>query len=71
MHDGEVFYTEAQHEKEMTRVETQCHRWFLAFLAVLCALVLTNAGWVVYEKLTDHPAEIVQEIPDGEETAGN
>jgi len=71
MASNDVFYTEAQHEKEMTRIETQCHRWFLAFLSVLCALILTNAGWIIYERITSNPPEIVQSIPDGEENAGN
>ena len=39
----------AQHEKEMTRMETANRRWFIAFMVVLCMLFATNAGWVIYE----------------------
>ena len=39
----------AQHEKEMTRMETANRRWFIAFLIVLSMLFVTNAGWIVYE----------------------
>lgn len=39
----------AQHEKEMTRMETANKRWFIAFIIVLCMLFATNAGWVIYE----------------------
>lgn len=42
-------YTAAQHEREITRIEIQSHRWFTAFLLVLCMLFMTNAGWVIYE----------------------
>ena len=47
-HDGDI-YTQAQHEKEMTRLEIQCKRWFIAFLIVLCMLFGTNLAWVIYE----------------------
>lgn len=47
-HDGDT-YTQAQHEKEMTRLEIQCKRWFIAFLIVLCMLFGTNLAWVIYE----------------------
>ena len=46
---SEDIYTQAQHEKEMTRLEVQCKRWFIAFLVVLGMLFVTNAAWVVYE----------------------
>lgn len=45
----EDIYTQAQHEKEMTRLEVQCKRWFIAFLTVLVMLFVTNAAWVIYE----------------------
>ena len=48
MSNHELTYTAAQHEREMTRIEIQTKRWFIAFLIVLCALFITNAGWVVY-----------------------
>ena len=45
----EDIYTQAQHEKEMTRLEVQCKRWFIAFLVVLGMLFATNAAWIIYE----------------------
>lgn len=39
----------AQHEKEMTRMETANKRWFIAFLIVLVMLFASNAGWIIYE----------------------
>lgn len=47
-HTGDI-YTQSQHEKEMTRLEVQCKRWFIAFLVVLAMLFVTNVAWVVYE----------------------
>ena len=49
MNDRDMTYTAAQHEREITRIEIQSHRWFTAFLLVLCMLFMTNAGWVIYE----------------------
>ena len=43
------YYTEAQHEREMTRLETANKRWFISFLIVLFMLFGTNIGWVIYE----------------------
>lgn len=45
----EMTYTAAQHEREMTRLETQAKRWFIAFLIVLVMLFGTNLAWVIYE----------------------
>lgn len=45
----EDIYTQSQHEKEMTRLEVQSKRWFIAFLIVLSMLFVTNAAWVIYE----------------------
>lgn len=45
----EMIYTAAQHEHEMTRIETQSNRWFIAFLIVLFMLFGTNLAWVIYE----------------------
>ena len=42
-------YTKWQHEREMTRIETQSKRWFIAFMVVLAMLFITNAAWVIYE----------------------
>lgn len=41
--------TTAQHEKEMTRMETTNKRMFIAFLIVLVMLFATNIAWVIYE----------------------
>lgn len=49
MEKEQMMYTEAQHEREMTRIETQSKRWFIAFLIVLVMLFATNTGWVIYE----------------------
>lgn len=46
---SEDIYTQSQHEKEMTRLEVQCKRWFIAFIIVLAMLFVTNAAWVIYE----------------------
>ena len=46
---SEPVYTMAQHEREMTRLEVQCKRWFIAFIIVLSMLFVTNAAWVIYE----------------------
>ena len=47
--EDEHMITEAQHEKEMTRMEAVNKRWFIAFLVVLTMLFATNAGWIIYE----------------------
>lgn len=41
--------TAAQHEKEMTRMETANRRWFIAFMVVLVMLFASNLAWVIYE----------------------
>lgn len=62
----EDIYTRAQHEKEMTRLEVQCKRWFIAFLVVLGMLFVTNAAWVIYEmSFVDVETTITQENADG------
>lgn len=45
----QMMYTEAQHEREMTRMEAANRRWFIAFLIVLAMLFVTNAAWIIYE----------------------
>lgn len=45
----QMMYTEAQHEREMTRMEAANRRWFIAFLIVLAMLFATNIAWVAYE----------------------
>ena len=62
----QIMYTEAQHEREMTRLEVQCKRWFIAFLVVLAMLFVTNAAWVIYEmSFVDVETTITQENADG------
>lgn len=51
-HTGDI-YTQAQHEKEMTRLEVQSKRWFIAwivtFTVLMVSLIGTNLAWVIYE----------------------
>lgn len=47
--DSMRMITEAQHEKEMTRMETANRRWFVAFMVVLVMLFVSNLAWVIYE----------------------
>ena len=49
MENGMEMISTAQHEKEMTRMETANKRMFIAFLIVLVMLFVTNAAWIVYE----------------------
>lgn len=49
MENGMDMISTAQHEKEMTRMETANKRMFIAFLIVLVMLFVTNAAWIVYE----------------------
>ncbi len=37
------------HEGEMIRMERTNRRWFIAFLILLAALILTNAAWIYHE----------------------
>lgn len=60
----EDIYTRAQHEKEMTRLEVQCKRWFIAFLVVLGMLFVTNAAWVIYENQFEDVV-VTQEVDTG------
>lgn len=46
---SEETYTKWQHEREMTRIEIQCRRWFIAFMVVLVMLFGSNLAWVIYE----------------------
>ena len=47
--DEPEMITVAQHEKEMTRMETANKRWFISFLIVLVMLFASNLAWIVYE----------------------
>lgn len=61
--DGMI--SEAQHEKEMTRMETVNKRWFIAFLVVLVMLFASNLAWVIYENQFQD-VTITQEADTGE-----
>lgn len=61
--DGMI--SEAQHEKEMTRMETVNKRWFVAFLVVLVMLFASNLAWVIYESQFQD-VTITQEADTGE-----
>lgn len=59
------YISEAQHEKEMTRMETSNKRWFILCLVLILLLVGTNAGWIIYEsQFTD--VTMTQEVDTGE-----
>ena len=58
-------YTKWQHEREMTRLETQCKRWFIAFMVVLVMLFGTNLAWVIYEN-SFQDVVVTQEADSGE-----
>lgn len=45
----EEMITVAQHEKEMTRMETANKRWFISFIVVLFMLFASNLAWIIYE----------------------
>lgn len=49
MDKEQCVYTGWQHEREMTRLEIQCKRWFIAFLIVLIMLFGSNLAWIIYE----------------------
>lgn len=49
MSEREMNYSAAQHEREMTRLEVQVDTWRYSFLVVLCLLLISNAGWALYE----------------------
>lgn len=61
---SEDIYTQSQHEKEMTRLEVQCKRWFIAFIIVLAMLFVTNAAWVIYEN-SFQDVVVTQEVDTG------
>lgn len=60
MENGMDMISTAQHEKEMTRMETANKRMFIAFLIVLVMLFVTNAAWIVYENQF-HDVVVTQE----------
>lgn len=63
--EDERVYTLWQHEREMTRLETQCKRWFIAFLIVLILFVGTNLTWVIYE-MQYQTVTVTNEVDTGE-----
>lgn len=44
------YISEAQHEKEMTRMETANKRWFILCMVLVLLLVGTNVAWMIYEQ---------------------
>lgn len=62
----QMMYTEAQHEREMTRLEVQCKRWFIAFLVVLGMLFATNAAWTIYENQYQYVVVTQDAFVDGD-----
>lgn len=64
--DGHI--SEAQHEKEMTRMETANKRWFILCLVLILLLVGTNAGWMIYESQFQD-VSMTQEVDTGEGNA--
>lgn len=64
----EDIYTQAQHEKEMARLEIQCKRWFIAWLVtfavLMTALIGTNLAWVIHENQYQDVV-VTQEVDTG------
>ena len=62
------YISEAQHEKEMTRMETANKRWFILCIILVLLLVGSNAGWMIYEnQFVD--VSLDQQIDTGEGSA--
>lgn len=59
------YISEAQHEKEMTRMETSNRRWFIICMVLILLLVGTNAGWMIYESQFSD-VTMTQEVDTGE-----
>ena len=75
MSEPNRMYTEWQHEREVTRIETNAKHWRIGFWIVLSILILTVAAWIVTDKVCK--PEAAQEeygywwlIPEEEEPAG-
>lgn len=47
--DEPEMITVAQHEKEMTRMETANKRWFIFAVVLAVMLFVSNVAWVIYE----------------------
>lgn len=47
--DKDEMMTVAQHEKEMTRMETANKRWFIFAVVLAVMLFVSNVAWVIYE----------------------
>ena len=51
-----------EHEVEVARSETHSLRWMIAAIITFIALVVTNAGWIVYEnQFEDIQTTVTQE----------
>lgn len=59
------YISEAQHEKEMTRMETANKRWFILCIVLILLLIGTNAGWLIYESQFQD-VSMTQEVDTGE-----
>lgn len=59
------YISEAQHEKEMTRMETSNKRWFILCIILVLLLVGSNAGWMIYESQFQD-VSMTQEVDTGE-----
>ena len=57
-------YTKWQHEREMTRIELQCKRWFIFAMVLLSMLFGTNFAWVIYENQFEE-VSYSQEVDNG------
>ena len=58
------YISEAQHEKEMTRMETANKRWFILCMVLVLLLVGTNVAWMIYEQQFADVA-MTQEVDTG------
>lgn len=59
------YISEAQHEKEMTRMETSNKRWFILCIILVLLLVGSNVGWMIYESQFQD-VSMTQEVDTGE-----
>lgn len=63
--------TAAQHEKEMTRMETANKRWFISFMVVLLMLFASNVAWVIYESQYQDVVITQDEVQSSNNFVGN
>lgn len=69
--EDEDMITAAQHEKEMTRMETANRRWFISFLVVLSMLFASNLAWVVYESQFQDVTITQEDVQSSNNFVGN